>query len=486
MLKNDSISSFFQSIVSALSIGVIYFLIIKYLGNESLGIYSLVIGFFSFFSIFGTGVSGTLLRYLPPLDKLNESKLVSNLLNTALILNGLIGLFFVFLFILLRIEIVHYYFIDLSKSIDFFTFFNLSLITFFINIFNTTFLFYFDGIQLINVRNKIVIVSSVVLLVIFLVLLIFDFGLISIFYALLAQSISQLFSYLYKVQRIGHKFNVEFQNISKFFNYGNKFQLLNLIIAFQDFIIRHLISRYFNLGSVGIYEVLSKIFIQIKSLITLMVYPVLPKITRSFYNGEEKSELGIHFSKMKDFIFIFGTFIFSSFFSSGALFLLWFYKNDIKVLNDSLIIFSTISLANFIGLLTVPMYYFIQGIGNIKNLIFYHSICTLISIFFYYNFSEEIEIKYFNFPFLFAMIIASIYLLFTFKKHASLYLILSKNYILLLILVSFLLQGSFLFFDIFDFYNYYLMLLISTILLLTSIYSFFKFKLFHLSKFINE
>jgi O-antigen/teichoic acid export membrane protein len=486
MLKNDSISSLFQSIVSALSIGVIYFLIIKYLGNESLGIYSLVVGFFSFFSIFGTGVSGTLLRYLPPLDKLIESILVSNLLNTALILNGLIGLLLLFLFILFRIEIVHFYFIDLSKSIDFSTFFNLSLITFFINIFNTTFLFYFDGIQLINVRNKIVIVSSIVLLVIFLGLLNFDFGLISIFYALLAQSISQLFSYVYKVLSLGHKFNFKIQSISKFFNYGNKFQLLNLIIAFQEFVIRHLISRYFNLGSVGIYEVLSKIFIQIKSLITLMVYPVLPKITRSFYNGDEKAELGIHFSKMKDFIFIFGTFIFSSFFSSGALFLLWFYKNDIKTLNDSLIIFSTISLANFIGLLTVPVYYFIQGIGNIKNLIFYHSICTLISIFFYYSFSEEIEIKYFNIPFLFAMIICSIYLLYTFNKLASPPLILSKNFNFLFILVNFLLQGSFLFFDILDFYNYYLMFLISTILLLINIYSFFKFKLFLFSTYFNE
>lgn len=486
MLKNDSFSSFLQSISSSITIGIIYFLILKYLGKDSLGVYSLIVGFFSFFSIFGTGVSGTLLRYLPPLDKKLESNVVANLLNSALILNGLIGLIILLLFILFKIEIVQFYFIDLFKSNDFQTYFNLSLIIFYLNLFNTTFLFYFDGIQLIHVRNKIVITSSIILLLTFLTLLYLKYGLMSIFIGLLAQSISQLMYYVYKVLKLNHKFKLKIRSWSIFYSYGNKFQFLNIIIAFQEFIIRHLITRFFNLASVGIYEIISKIFIQLKSLITLLVYPVLPKITKSFYKKESSSELFFLFLKMKNFIFHFGSIVFSTFFSIGTLSLVWFFKDDLTSFNDTIVIFSTISIANYIGLLTVPIYYFIQGIGMIRKLIFYHSICTFVSIILYYFFNKTLEIKYFNIPFLFAMIICSSYLLYSFNKIAKFDFFGKLNFNHFFIVINLVAHGIFMFFDKFHFHNINFYFFTASVLIFLNIISVYKSKQYFTYNYFNE
>lgn len=266
----NAISSILQIIV----VTIIYFILYKYLiekiGIDYLGIWSLILASTSILNISNLGFSSSVIKYVAKYKALNESQKIFDIIQTSLITVALVsGIALIILFpfanFILKFIIPSKYII-IGQNIIPYSFLNL-----WFNIVSGIFLATLDGFQRIEIKNFVLIISSI-LYVVLSFILVPKYGLFGVVYAQITQVILTFILSIIVVKIIFPEYQLlkflwKKKIFKEIFNYSIQFQLITIAQLLYDPITKGLITKFGGLAATGYYEMAYRLIIRVRSLI---------------------------------------------------------------------------------------------------------------------------------------------------------------------------------------------------------------------------
>ena len=357
-----------EHIFSAISMFVVYKIIIKYLGVELLGLWSILLAIISLTSIGTSGFASSAVKFVAKYITKNDKKKLISVIETTFIT----VITFSTILLLIISMIIYLFKTKLFTTEEFLVITDIYpyLIGSFIIAFSSSvFLSSLDGLKLIYLRSSIGILSKVSFLIsaIFLVKI---FGLKGLAIGLLIQnSVLIIFSAFFLKQEI-KGLNILFfrfnkKTFSEIFNYGYKFQIISIFQMLVDPLTKFLLKSYGGLTSVGYFELIYKFLYHTRQLIVVAINTIIPTVAS--LKEQNTNNLREKFYQTYSFTFIFSIIILTFVFS---LFPLLMTFVDLKMNSEVSIYSSFIFLGLLFNLFSVTPYVFNLGTGRLKmNLI---------------------------------------------------------------------------------------------------------------------
>ncbi|MBE8727759.1 oligosaccharide flippase family protein [Flavobacterium hungaricum] len=418
IIVKNSIFSIFQIILSTLCYVVIYYQILHNLGKTELGVWSIITSLPIAISVFGSGVSGCVLRYTPIYSVKNDKESFSGIIFNGLIFNILFGGFLVICGYIFSYKILQLLFNVNTIDLRYVTLFRISLLTFFVNFITSVLLSAIDGLQLIFVRNKIIIFCSIVFCfaAVFLVRIL---GLKGILLAQFIQSVLLFLCAFVIIKKID-LFDFDFMNYNKsfiklFLTYGQGFQAISLSILIFDPITKYFLNKYFNLSTVGIYDLVSRAVTQIRVLIVSAVQVITPSVSKS--SEENNLDVGGMFAKINRGASLLSFLLFSSLICFSSVLVNYLDKTNGSQYLSILVL---LCLSYHCNIIASGAYSILMGLGKLKNIIISHILSSFINIALFYLVGKFLVNEFVVLPISFAIIISSEFLIYKFKKEFNL------------------------------------------------------------------
>jgi O-antigen/teichoic acid export membrane protein len=285
MQKRQILINAVTSVSQIVVVGVVLFILYKYLlrwiGVEQLGIWSLVLATSSFAHVSNFGFSGSVVKFVAKYLAHGEGEKVSRVIQTAVLSIALFaGLFLIIgysvskwiLGLVITKESLH-----LAISI-----LPLAFLALWITLITEIYQSGLDGYQRIDVRNLIGIVGAVLQLF-FSFLLAPAYGLTGLAYAQIARNsivllitIIMLKKYLEYLPLIPcHWDKALFRETV---GYSINFQIISITVMFFDPVTKALLSKFGGLSFVGYYEMASRMIQQLRALIVSANQVLVPAI----------------------------------------------------------------------------------------------------------------------------------------------------------------------------------------------------------------
>jgi O-antigen/teichoic acid export membrane protein len=273
--------SVMQIIVISVVLFILYKFLLKTIGVEQLGIWSLVLATTSVTQIANFGLSGSVVKFVAKYVAHKDHESVSNVIQTAALSVAVsIGIILLAIYPLIKWILA---IVISPESLSFaFEILPFSLLALWIlmiaNIFNAG----LDGSQRIYLRNILLMVGT--LFYFFLALMLTStYGLVGLAYAQVAQntliflcSWILLKRYIKPLPIIPYRWD---KNIFKeIIGYGVNFQAISVTTMFYDPITKALLSKFGGLSFVGYYEMASKMVQQFRALIVSANQVLVPAI----------------------------------------------------------------------------------------------------------------------------------------------------------------------------------------------------------------
>lgn len=410
----NSFFSVLQVILSTLSYIIIYYLILNKLGKNELGVWSIITALPVAVSVFGSGVSGCVLRHVPIYNINADRKAFTEIIFSGTLLNILFGLLIVVLGFFFSKEILLVLFSNKNIPLYYIGLFKIALITFLINFVNSVLFSAIDGLQLIFIRNKIVIIGSVIFCFVAFIL-IRDFAIKGILIAQLIQSLclfilaitvivkQPLFDHLALKSRSSY--------FKMFLTFGQSFQLISISILLFDPITKYFLNRYFNLSTVGIYDVILRAVTQIRILIVSAVQAITPHISaqqeENNLNINETYNATLRGAKLLSYV-LYGAYI--------PISMLAVYFFDQTNIFTYLLITILLIIAYHSNILASVAYSIFIGLGKLRSIIISHFLSTIINICLFIVLGKYIFKEFIALPTSLSILVSSIYLIYSFKK----------------------------------------------------------------------
>lgn len=285
------VGSTIQVAINTLCFFVIFAHGIRLLGNEIMGAFSLILAVVSLIKISDMGLSGAIIKYVAVNNKLFKFHFSASLILTTLLV-------VTFLYSILSITL--YIFSDnllnfilpshLNQIIS--PLFSLMLINVFLTGLSVTFLACLDGMNRIDLRSAISIVSGLITMSSSF-FLIQKYGLKGIIFSQMLQAALLITGCLVVIIRFYIKKiykNPYFVDIKILFEYGIKFQLGSITSLISEALIRLLISRFGNISEIPYYEMARKLCDQLRILFASSATPIVPIIAGQISEKENKKE----------------------------------------------------------------------------------------------------------------------------------------------------------------------------------------------------
>lgn len=413
ILKNGFFSTV-QICVSTASYILIYYLVISKLGKDHLGAWSIITSIPTALTVFGSGVSGCILRYVPIYISQSDTKKFNQIIFNGTLFNALLAgviviIGYQFSSPILRTLLSRNTIPELYLNV-----FQVTLITFFLNFISTVFLYSIDGLQLIYKKNVIVMISSIVFCVASGVF-IHTWGLMGLIYAQITQASVVLILALYVLIReeCFHLGELTFSrsHMKIFLTFGQSFQYISLSILIFEPITKFFLNKYFNLSTVGIYEVVNRMITQVRNVIVNAVQVITPVVAKQ----EEERTLNINelYSKAVRGSALLSALSFST--------LIIFVVPTVSLMDPEhfryyLIFLIFLSIASICNVLCATAYSIYAGLGKMKSIVISHVLSTTLNICLFellrYKPIPELMIL----PPAFAISISSLYIIYRFKK----------------------------------------------------------------------
>lgn len=424
VLKN-SIFSILQIVLSTISYAVIYYLILQKLGKSELGMWSIITSLPIAISVFGSGVSGCVMRYIPVYNVQKNKKAFNEIIFNGLVFNIVFGGIILILGYVFSVQILRFLFSETVLPLRYVFLFRISLITFFVSFITSVILYAIDGLQLIFLRNKIIIFCAIIFCILASIF-IYYWDLKGILIAQLIQALLILLFAsitLFKVEL----FNLSFFKFNKiylkmFLTFGQGFQAISITILLFEPITKYFLNSYFNLSTVGVYDLVSRAVTQVRVLIVSAVQVITPLVSKS---NEEKAldideiyEKTIRGASLLSFIF-FSTLICFSMIVIGYL--------DSGNINQYLFISILLCVSYHFNIIASASYSILIGLGRLKNVIISHVLLSVLNILFFLLLGSHLINNIIVLPTALAIIISSEYLVFTFKRDFNISSVLTKK-----------------------------------------------------------
>lgn len=376
-MKKFVLNSFY-SIISWLVPIIIMFvsvpIFMKHLGTNMYGVYILLNNIVYFISLINFGTADSVLKYVSELKK-DESRGISDILNTSLSVNLITSLLFLIIVIIFR-KFIIVRFLKLTVNSYNVGILVTSALVFVVNFLSNNFISFFKGLQIFKVNMILTILNNIVLNVGLILLVVFGIKLNGIFLYTLLIAIINLFIYIILIKKFVPQFKIR-PSINKdillrIFNFS-KFSFLNgfcsLITANSD---KLFIGYFFNSTLVAYYTIPSNLSMKLQNFFSSALNVVFPKVSE-LYKTKNYKKLKTYYYKLFKFVFLILILIcVPACVYSYKLLLFWVGKETADKCFKILII-SFIAYA-FLSLNALPFYYF-NGLGMPK----FNFICGLIA-----------------------------------------------------------------------------------------------------------
>lgn len=367
------LSAIVQNGVSGISIFCLYRFLLKALGMEMLGLYSVVLSITTVLGMFNTGFSGSLVRFVSIFSAKEQPEKVAALIRT--IFTSLLVFFSVLVFLLLASGnwLVGFLNLGIQDRAAFENLLPLASLVFLSGILGGVFMSSLEGIQRAYLKNYLLSAASVSNLALA-VFLIPAFGLRGLFLAYLASNgITYLLSWLLLRQHLRYGiglFPIGWNKdvFRQTFSYNATFQVISLSSLFYDPLIRMLLVRFGGLPLAGLYELSSKLILQVRGILVALNQSLVP-----VFAGLEKEEFAENrlklFLKSHHMIFILSNFALALLAMALPLIsLIWMSSLNVTFLQVALLLIPG-WMANAVS---VPVYFASIGFGELKSLLYHH------------------------------------------------------------------------------------------------------------------
>jgi O-antigen/teichoic acid export membrane protein len=360
---SNAFYSMIQVTISGILLFILYKFLLRILGSEIFGLWALILGITSFSQIADFGFSASLTKFVAKYDALNDKVKINGIIQTVIISTAAISLVILAAlyplakFILTRT--VSSGLIGIANKVI-----PLSIVSFWFAIISNTIQSSLDGLQLIKLKNLIILVYYF-LNCVFLLLASIKFGILGMAYAQIILNIIILilnWVFLRKNLKFLPKLPIVWQKESfkEIIGYSVTFQLSSVVRIFFEPIVKIFIARFNGLSLVSYFELASKLIIKLRQIIYSANYVLVPV----FANLREKNpgKISNIFKKSYYVIFLLSILLFPSIILFSPLISrIW-----IGEFNKSFIIFLIfLSAAWFINTLNNPAYILNLGIGEV-------------------------------------------------------------------------------------------------------------------------
>jgi O-antigen/teichoic acid export membrane protein len=291
----------FSSVAQVIVVGLVYLFLYKFLlkvvGVEHLGVWSIILATTSVANLANFGITSGLVKFIADYNSRNLHDKIPKLIFTSFLLIAvffivLISIFFLFSKLFLPYFIEPKYLSIATEILPY------SLICLFINSLGGIFTSTLEGFQRNYVRNYIIVFSSIILLLA-------SYYLVPI-YKLKGVAIAQIiqavilliFSFisLKKIvkQKIFNRWLWDKEIFRELLNFGLKFQVISIFQMLNEPITKALISKFGGLAMLGYYEMAARLVNQIRALIVNANQVMVPVIIEKL-NANKHSLFLLHF-----------------------------------------------------------------------------------------------------------------------------------------------------------------------------------------------
>jgi len=355
-----------------LFVGVVYFLLYRYLlkqiGVEMLGVWSVVLSTSSLANLANFGVADSVIRFVALFVKEDDHAKIRQLIFTA-------SLFLGFLF--LMIAAIIYPFADLiltsilpAKYLEA----GLSILPYslgclILNAVNGVYASVLDGMQKNYIRSMIFGVSSVLLLIMAYVLVPY-YHLKGVAIAQVCQSLFALLICLsmvvFQTKYNPFKWNWSKQIFRQIFSYGMKFQFISLLSMLNDPVTKILLGRFGGMAFAGYYEMANRVLLQARGVIVNATQSLIPIMINL---SKDVREIQDFYKKVFSNVLFFSVSAMGTIVIAGHLSAFYWIGSYEPVFYYTLVI---LALSVIVNILNTPAYFFFMAEGDLNKLIQSH------------------------------------------------------------------------------------------------------------------
>lgn len=287
----NAFSSVMQIIISGGVLFILYRFLLKTIGVDKLGLWSLVLATTSVTGIAQFGFSGSVVKFVAKYKAHDDMESVSGIIQTASIsLSVFIGIILLIFYPLAKWMLT---FIIAEKGLsDALLILPFSLASFWIASVSGIFQSGIDGCQRIDQRTIVMVLSSIFYLLICMIL-VPKYGLLGLAYTQIGQSIFLLMGYWILLKRQVRTLPIipmkwDSKLFKEIFSYGVNFQIISIVNMLFDPITKALLSRFGGLSVVGYYEMANRLVSYMRSFIISANQVIVPAIADLQENDPEK------------------------------------------------------------------------------------------------------------------------------------------------------------------------------------------------------
>jgi O-antigen/teichoic acid export membrane protein len=283
----NAIVSILQTVAAGITLFILYRFLLKTIGVEQLGIWSLVVAITGMAQMTNFGLSGSVVKFVAKYVARNEREIASKVIQTAAISVGIM-----MTLVLLAGYPIAKWILELVTPIQClqsaFDILPLTFVAFWLLIVTSIFQSGLDGVQRIDLKGFLLIAGSIVNLI-FCYVLVPPYGLVGVAYARVIENSGIFIGSWFVLKRkfsvlptIPYKWD---RNLFKeMLNYGINFQIISVTAILHDPITKAFLSKFGSLSMVGYYEMASKMMWHLRGLLVSATQVIVPAIA----NMQEK------------------------------------------------------------------------------------------------------------------------------------------------------------------------------------------------------
>jgi O-antigen/teichoic acid export membrane protein len=295
-----------QVLASAGILFALYFFLIRVLGAEKVGLWSLVLATASAANLGGLGLSGGMVKFVSKYLALDDPKKAAACVETGAISVALLMAVFLTLMYPVFVWILEYLLPAESTQLGL-KLLPYSLVSFLIAATGAVFLAGLDGVQRIDIRS-ILVSSAAAIHFLCALVLVPRFDLLGLAYAQVVQSVTMaLLAWVFlrrnlpALAALPTRWNkTRFQEM---FIYGLNFQITSLVQILFDPVTKALIGMFGGLAAISYFEMANRLIMQCRSLLVAANQVLVPVIAR-MYETERTDISKVYLSSVRLLLYL--------------------------------------------------------------------------------------------------------------------------------------------------------------------------------------
>jgi O-antigen/teichoic acid export membrane protein len=411
LIKNIT-ANVLQTILSGSLLFILYAYVSRVLGIDQLGLWSVIIASISISRLADLGLNSGITRFVSKYLALNLKDTAIQIIGTSLII--LFCITTLLLPILYEaIKLLLPYIFDRNSIEQALSILPYSLLSLWLTIPGSLMQSSLDGCHRIDLRARIFIIGQL-LMVIISFFLIPKYGIISLAYSQVIQSLFVLIASSFALFKILPGFHlislrIEKSLIKEIFLYSANTQAANIFILLLDPITKIILAKYSGVTSVGYFEIANQVAQKLRSLVVSANQAIVPKL--SHLNEVAKNEMTKIFKVTFSSTLYMALFLCSIIIGFSEIISLFFVGSINK---EFIFILNVISLGWFLNLAFSPIYFQNIATGYLESNTSAHFYMGLSNALLGYMFARIYSIKGAVIIYSFSLIIGGLILFFNF------------------------------------------------------------------------